>query len=216
MANDWFRKTTWSEADQADFFARLKRSRGDGMKAQFLRIQAYHLEETQSLELVRVAVTLLDKMLIEFPQASPSELPSAYNQKATCLAALGKNGEAIDCYRLALDAERKTKCRTRAWLDFGRFICERMLFELFDEAVAILDEFKLNGLLFPIDTYEFSGIHAIIAARKRDIAKAKQFAAAALKAAAETKSGLRYHPTIGLVRDKETPFYKSVQAIAQN
>jgi hypothetical protein len=49
MANDWYRKTTWSEADQADFFARFKRSRTPYNKAQYLRIQANYLEGVGSL-----------------------------------------------------------------------------------------------------------------------------------------------------------------------
>jgi hypothetical protein len=61
MATDWFRKTSWSETDQADFFARLKRSRGASNKAQYLRIQASHLEGVGSPGLLRASLTLLDK-----------------------------------------------------------------------------------------------------------------------------------------------------------
>jgi len=70
MANDWFRKTSWGEADQADFFTRLKRSRTAGNKAQYLRIQASHLEGAGSPEFLRAAITLLDKMLTEFQSGS--------------------------------------------------------------------------------------------------------------------------------------------------
>jgi tetratricopeptide (TPR) repeat protein len=215
MANDWFRKTSWSEADQADFYAHFKRSRGAGNKAQYLRIQAGHLENTGSPELLRAALTLLEKMISEFPE--PGELACAYNQKASCLAALGQIDLAIASYRLALDTERNNpKRRTRAWLEFGRFVCDAKLTEHFGEAFAVLDELKLDAGLFPVDVYELSGIRAIVTAHRGDAAKAKQYAKTALKAAAETNSGFRYHPTVGLVRDKETPFYKSVQAIAQS
>ncbi len=215
MAKDWFRKSSWSEADQDDFYAHLKRSHGAGIKGQYLRIQACHLEDTGSPELIRAALTLLDKMLLEFPE--PSELACAYNQKASCLASLGQTDEAVVCYRLALDTERKNpKHRTRAWVEFGRFVCNCKLTALFDEALAILEEMKFDDLLlYPVDVYELSGIRAIVTAHRGDISNAKQFAKTALEAAAQTKSGLRYHPTIGLVRDKETPFFKSVEAIAE-
>ncbi len=216
MANDWFRKTTWSEADQADFFARLKRSRGAGMKAQYLRIQASHLEGTNEPELVQAALILLDKMFAEFPEKN--ELASAFKQKAECLAFLGKPEQAVDCYRLALDAERNhPRVRTRAWVEFGRFVCDRKMTALFDEAIAVIDEMKFeDALLYPVDVFEMSGVRAIVAAHKGDSSSAKAFASNSLEASAKTNSGLRYHPTIGLVRDKETPFYKSVAALAKN
>lgn len=214
MATDWFRKTTWSEADQAGFFARLKRSRGAGKKAQYLRIQACHLEATQRPELIWAALSLLDKMLAEYPEQG--ELASAQGQKASCLAALGRTDEAIASYRDALNTERKFPMRrTRAWLEFGRFVCDHRLVDLYDEAWAVLDELKYE-LMFATDVYELSGIRAIIAAHKGESDRAKQFAETALEAAAATHSGFRYHPKVGLVRDKETPFYKSIEAIAQN
>jgi hypothetical protein len=42
---EWFRRTTWTPEDEASFRARLKRSRGSFHKAQYLRIQAEHLQE---------------------------------------------------------------------------------------------------------------------------------------------------------------------------
>jgi hypothetical protein len=211
---DWFRKVTWSEADQADFFAHIERSRSAGNKAQYLRIQASHLEETHKPELIQVAITLLDKMLAEFP--AQGELASAQKQKGSCFAVLGRTDEAIASYRDALDTERKFPMRrTRAWLEFGRFICDRGLVDMYDEASAVLDELKYN-LMFAADVFEFSGIRAIIAKHKGNSENARQFAKSALESAAATHSGFRYHPTAGLVRDRETQFYKSVEAIALN
>ncbi len=84
MANDWFRKTTGSEADQADFFVRLKRCRTAYNKAQCLRIQASHLEGIGSHEMLRASLELLDKLFAEFPEQT--QLASVYSQKASCLA----------------------------------------------------------------------------------------------------------------------------------
>lgn len=215
MANEWFRKASWSEADQADFYARLKRSRSAGRKAQYLRIQAYHLEETGAPELIVSALTHLERMISEFPEAS--ELACAYTQKASCLRALGQTDKAVACYRRALDTERKNPSRrTRARLEFGRLVCESKLVELYDEALAVLDELRPAGLLFPVDVYEYFGIRALVVAHRGDVPKARQFAEKALEAAAESESGFRYHPTLGLVRDKQTPFFNSVKAIAES
>lgn len=213
-AKDWFRKTTWSEADQADFFARLRRSRTVRNKAQYLRIQAYNLEEIGSPELQRAALTLLEKILNEFPVES--QLAPTYSQKASCLGKLGDIDGALESYRSVFDTERKyPRFRTRSHIQFGRLVVENRLTDLFDEVLTVLDEFKLNGIEFPADVYEESGIRAIIAAHKRENEKARKLATEAVTAASLAHSGFRYHPTVGLVRNKETPFYKSIAAIAQ-
>src|ERR1700722_5779262 len=41
---DWYRRTTWSNDDREQFFARLERSREAFHKSQYLRIQAYCLQ----------------------------------------------------------------------------------------------------------------------------------------------------------------------------
>jgi len=216
MANDWFRKTTWSEADQADFFARLKRCRTTCNKAQYLRIQAGHLEEVGSQELVRSSLELLDKMLAEFPEQI--QLASAYNQKASCLAKLGDIENAIANYQRALETEREfPQVKTYAFINFGKLVAERKLTQFFDEALSILEKgLNSRGIAFPSDTFNAFGIRSIVAAQRGQIDRAKEFAKIALEAAEKIHSGFRYHSSVGLVRDKETSFYKSVQAIAHN
>jgi len=215
MANDWYRKTTWSEADQANFFARFKRSRTACNKSQYLRIQAYHLEGVGSPELLKASLTLLDKMLAEFPEKT--QLASAYGQKASCLAKLGEIDQAIANYQCALKTEREFRnVKTNAFMQFGRLVVENNLTKLFDKALEELKELDLRGTKFPSDIFQAFGIRSIIAAKSGEVEKAREFAKVSLEAADKAHSGLRYHSTVGLVRDKETPFYKSVQAIAQN
>lgn len=216
MATDWFRKITWSEADQADFFAHLKRSRTVENKAQYLRIQAGHLEGVGSPEFLKAAISLLDKMFNEF--RSEFELASAYRQKASCMAKLGNIDGAIKNYQCALETEREIpRVKTYAFMEFGKLVAEKKLALFYDEALIALEaEMNSRGILFPSDTFNAFGIRSLIAAEKGQIQKAKDFAKVALEAATKTDSGLRYHPTVGLVRDKDTPFYKSIQAIVQN
>jgi len=215
MANDWYRKTSWSEANQADFFTRLKRSRTVYNKAQYLRIQAYHLEGIGSPELLKASLALLGKMLAEFPDKT--QLASAYGQKASCLAKLGEIDQAIANYQRALKTEREfPNVKTGAFMQFGRLVVENNLTKLFDEALEELKELDLRGIKFPSDIFQAFGIRSIIAAHKGETEKAKEFAKIALEAADKAHSGLRCHSRVGLVRDKETPFYKSIQAIAQN
>jgi len=216
MAHDWYRKTTWTAADQADFFTRLNRSRTAGNKAQYLRIQAYLLEGVGSHEMLRASLELLDKMFAEFPERT--QLASAYSQKASCLAKLGNIDDAIVNYQHALRTEREfPQVGTYAFMDFGKLVAENKLAQFYDEALSLLEAgLNSRGIQFPADTFKALGIRSLIAAQRGQIREAKELARNALEAAAKIDSGLRYHPTVGLVRDKETPFYKSVQAIAQN
>jgi tetratricopeptide (TPR) repeat protein len=216
MANDWFRKTSWSEADQADFFVRLKRCRTAYNKAQYLRIQAFHLEGVGSYEMLRASLELLEKMFAEFPEQT--QLASAYNQKASCLAKLGDIDNAIVNYQCALETERKfPRVKTNAFMDFGKLVAENKLMRFYDEALTVLEaELNSRGIQFPADTFNAFGIRSLIAAQRGQTQEARKFAKVALEAAAKIDSGLRYHPTVGLVRDKETSFYKSVRAIALN
>lgn len=216
MANDWFRQTTWNEAAQADFFARLKRCRTAYNKAQYLRIQASYLEGIGSHEMLKASLELLDKMFAEFPERT--QLASAYSQKASCLAKLGNIDEAIANYQRALQTEREfPRVKTYAFMDLGKLVAENKLARFYDEALTALEaELNSRGIQFPADTFNAFGIRSLIAAQRGQIREAKESAKVALEAAAKIDSGLRYHPTVGLVRDKETPFYKSVQAIALN
>jgi tetratricopeptide (TPR) repeat protein len=213
MADDWYTRTSWSEADQADFFAHLKRSRRAGNKAQYLRIQAAHLEKVGSPELLRAAIILLDKMLTEFPEVIMLAL--AYSQKASCLAKLGDLDQAVAYYRRALETERKfPHSRTQARNEFGILVVENRMTQFYEEALAVLDEMELPGVKFPSDVYKGCGIRALIAAHKGELESARKFAQVALNAAAKDHSGFRYHPTFGLVRDRESKFYKAIESIA--
>ena len=67
---EWFRRTTWTAADAADFAAHLKRSRSDFHKAQYLRIQAGHLHAVGVPELTAVALGLLGQLVTDWPSES--------------------------------------------------------------------------------------------------------------------------------------------------
>src|SRR5262249_12695215 len=135
---EWFRRTTWSDADRDDFDARLKRSRSAANKAQYLRIQAGHLADAGHHA---GAIELLDRLFSEFPERL--ELTQARAQKAKSLAELGEIEAAIEEYRAALQAQRDfPNVRTNAWLDFGWLVVERQLTDLYAEVSQVSQEFR--------------------------------------------------------------------------
>jgi tetratricopeptide (TPR) repeat protein len=216
MAKEWYRKSSWSEADKADFFAHLKRSRSAFHKAQYLRIQAGHLQMISTPESSRAALQLLDKVLAEFPEQITEFAATCY-QKAECLETLGDFAGAVEAYRNALEFERRysNSTRTLAWLDFGCFAVRTRMKKIYDEVLAVLDEFK-GRLMFPFERYKYFGILAMISEAWGDSATARDFARKALTAAAVTDSGFRYHPTVGLVsaKEKDAEIHRALEKLA--
>ena len=217
MANDWCKKTTWSEADKADFFSRLSR-RGD--KAKYLSIQATILEEVGSPELLKASITLWDQLIVEFLNDATfthhRQLAAAYNRKAGCYLKLGDVANAVADYRRVFAIERELGSpATLTFFDFGKLVVEKHLRDHFDEALTALEAgAKYLGKHLPADTFNLFGIRSLIAAQKGEIEKAKEFAQIALEAVAKDNSGIRYHPKFGLVKDRESKFYYAIEAIA--
>jgi tetratricopeptide (TPR) repeat protein len=219
MANDWFRKKTCSEADQADFQYRLKR-RSD--KAKYLSIQAATFEEIGSPEFLRASISLLNQLIAEFVNDTTftrqKELAAAHNRKAGCYLKLGDVENAITDYRRVLAIEREFGSpATLAFFDFGKLVAEKRLRNYFDEALTALEAgAKYLGKHVPADTFYLFGIRSLIAVQKGEIEKAKEFAQIALEAAVKDDSGIRHHPKFGLVKDRESNFYEAIEEIATN
>jgi tetratricopeptide (TPR) repeat protein len=210
-STSWYRKRTWTEQDRADFNTRLKRSRHSGNKAQYLRIQAVYLAEAGHHE---IAIELLDRMFAEFPERI--QLAQAHAQKANSLAKLGQPEAAIIEYRAALQAERNLpNVQTQAWLDFGWFVVEKELTDFYGEAQQVLQEFRdEKGLKFPASEYRYYAIQSLLANARGERAAAREYAMLALTEAAKKHSGLRYHPTVGLVGSEQGAFDNRLKALA--
>ena len=134
-SDDWYRRTTWTDTDRSEFHARLKRSRGDFHKAQYLRIQAHYLANAN---LIQGAVELLDQSIVDFPD--PSQLAQAHLQYAECMLASDRVDDAVIAYRRAFDAEQAyPNSRSQLWLDFPWLIVTRGLSDLFSEIDTFLD-----------------------------------------------------------------------------
>lgn len=208
---EWFRRTTWSDADRQDFNARLKRSRGASSKAEYLRIQAFHLAEAGHHA---DAIELLDRLLGEFPDDIHNA--QAHVQRAESFARLGQREAVIDEYRAALQRERDfPNVRTNAWLDFGWFVFEKELTSLYREVERVLTEFRgEGGLMFPALEYRYATLKALLADARGDKNQARVFAQQALAEAAKDHSGLRYHATIGLVGSERNTFANRLRAMA--
>ncbi len=202
---DWFRHTTWTAADQQDFFARLARAHKN-KRPQYLYIQASYLLDTHQRRDVWAALDLLHLCLAEYAP-SDDEIENIQHMRARCFEKLGQTDAAIDAYRAALNArQRAPQGRSYAPLDFAYLVVRKHRTGLYAEAMNALTNYAdAVILLFPDAQYRYSAACAIIAQETGETERAREFAAKALQAVSKTDSGLSFHPEAGLVanRDKD-------------
>lgn len=208
-SDDWYRRTTWTETDRSEFHARLKRSRGDFHKAQYLRIQAHYLANAN---LTQVAAELLDQLIANFPD--PSQLAQAHLQYAECMLASDRVDDAVIAYRRAFDAEQAyPNSRSQLWLDFPWLIVTRGLTHLFSEIDTFLD-WGDRTTTFPVEEFRLNTILAFVADGNGDADASRVHAQAALSAAAKKHSGFSRHPTVGLLGTPDTTVLTRLQGLA--
>lgn len=207
---DWFRKTTWTAQDRDDFFAHLQRSHKQN-RVQYLKIQAYHLYETATLEAIEAALELTNLALTEYPQKT--FLAELYEQKAVCLNILGNLQEAENAFRLAFDSMRAVpNVKPNTQFSFGLFVIEHKINRLYKEAIMVLDEFT-DRLEFPFIEYYYYGIHAVILNREGSSVEAKILAIKALQAFEKEHSGFSRHPKVGLVNRPSRIIHSELQRL---
>lgn len=213
---DWYRRTSWSSDDQQAFFERLNRSRSDHTKSQYLRIQALSLQDTGKRAHLAAAIELLDQMFSECPQRH--ELASAHMQKGQCLLALGFVDDGLEELRKSLAAMRahpNVRCMTH--LEFGWAVVQHKRRDLIDETHDVLEEFRSESdFLFPVHTYRYFGVVAIIADWLGDSEHAARFAFRAMEAADRDHSGFSRHPRFGLVSEPSGRIHRRLRRLAKN
>lgn len=209
---EWFRRTSWTERDAAEFDDRLARSRGGDRKAQYLRIQAVHLFETGDLCLTRVALGLIDRLLAEFPD--PFQLAPALSLRAEALVDLGRPDEALETYARALAARRAfPQVGDDGYIGYAELILALRRQELYDAALEALDEFA-DSVQFPVQEFRVAACRALIASDLGDSNTARRRAREALEAAAKSESPFRYHRKLGLVRGVDPLAFQRLQSLA--
>ena len=207
---DWFRRTSWTKVDKAEFEQKLWRAHRHN-RAQYVRIQGVHLAEAGHH---KAAVELFERVLAEFPE--PFEVGSALSGLGQSLLALGEHERALDAMRRCVRSEREDSSgRDNASLEFAFTVACLDARELFREARQVLrdDEELEMFVLFPLDSFKLHAARAILA-RSRRIAAEE--AAAALGEAELDDSGWPHHAKLGLVGDAFPALRIRLRAMARN
>jgi|SRR5450631_1360570 len=214
--NDWFRRSTWTPEDQEAFWTRLRRSRSDEGRAQYLRIQAWHLE---AAGLVDAAMELLEAHIRDFPASLG--VAQVHCQIASCREKKGDISGALSELRIALAFQQDhPRVLTRAFFEFARVAAEHNVKQVYDEVLRYHAERAQRAgrtgvlALFPLDKYLLSGALAVIQASRGDLPAARQLAKAALAAADDRTSPFRYHRDVGRVENTDTQLHRQVVALA--
>jgi len=199
---EWYRRKTWTKIDEEEFFTKLGRARLFN-RAQYLRAQAIELVYTKNNELLKVAETLLKKMLAEYPDDNFNKR-DALNTLGDIYKMQEDYNLAIDFYRQAFDFKKDYRNSiTWAYLNYAELILKTNKTEFFKELEEILLA-GYSGLLFPIEKYKVNSILSILNTFKGQKEKAKQYAALAEQYAIADTWGLRYHKSLGLVDQRDT------------
>ena len=142
-----------------------------------------------------------------------AQIASVHHHRAECLAGLGDREAAVAAYRDVFTTQRDRKGeRTDAHLDFGWLVATTPLPQLYDEALALLDQFGDGP--FPVQQYRAAAIRALIHAVRGESKKAQRWARSALDAASAQSSGFPYHVTVGLVESPEKGVHETLQSLA--
>lgn len=173
MATEWYRCESWTKAEEEHFFAKLGRARRDG-RAQYLRIQAFHLVESGDLRLLEAAESLLNKILTDFPDIRVQK-SMTLDQLGTIYRIRGENDRALHYFKQAVDFEKEyPNVISGAHLSFAEIVVEESRLELYEEVEEMLvGEIEKGGVLFPTQRYITSSVFSIIYASKGDQEKAE-------------------------------------------
>jgi hypothetical protein len=199
---EWYRRKSWTETDEKEFFIKLARARKDG-RAQYLKIQAIELVQTEDEKLFEVAETLINKLFTDYPDDKFNK-PGSLHLLGDINKLRGDFDKAINYYKQALDFEIiYPQVKTQAYLDYSELVIKSGDKKLYSSVEKIILE-RVPGLLFPIEKYKVYSILAIINEYKHNAHQAKHYAELAEKSANSETSGLRYHKYLGIVKERDS------------
>ena len=202
---DWYRNEDWNEEIEAQFVAKLKRSR---RKEQYLRIQAYYLAEKKP----DVSLRLLDQY---FDLGDHFGLTQAYCTQALAFQTQDKLEEAAQAYILAIKRESEyPNVLTNAFLDYSILVAMNGMKEHFAKANNVLDENTLR-VIFPVQHFLRYAAKAILESLQGNNEASFANAKAALEKVQIKDSGLPYHKNLGLVSEKHKKIIKKLEAICK-
>jgi len=203
MANDdWYRNKSWDNEVEADFEARLKRSRGAFNKAQYLRIQASYLLDSSDKKIQLVGVSLMERLIKDYPT---EEFSAIFGQEQLGDFYLDKKDykQAEHFFRVVTNYYQDTKSRsgttTLGDLKLAETILRSNQTEKFEEAYQLVIDYPISDLTFNDSKFYYTELRTQLCDAMNKKAEAKEFAKTAIELSKITKPQFSRHKTVGLV-----------------
>ncbi|GHV65663.1 hypothetical protein AGMMS49587_20170 [Spirochaetia bacterium] len=200
MANDWFRKTTWTKEDENEFLSKLQKAKIYN-RPQYLKIQAYTLVDTNNNELLMTALNLLQKYFDDYPD-DRLDRSSAFKLTGDIYYKMGKYDMALEQYNNAIEFEEIfPNVKTEAYLKFSEMIIQLNKIDHFEQVKALLLK-RDTEINFPINKYIANAILSIIYKHENNIEKSNYYKKLAEDAANTENSDFRWNKKLGLVKNR--------------
>jgi tetratricopeptide (TPR) repeat protein len=204
--HDWYRNTNWNSDIESAFFTKLARAKH---KFQYLRIQASILAESHP----QIALRPLDQY---FGLGANFDRALAHVHRATAHLSLGELERAVEEYETALAVEAShPNFGTRAVFELPLLIAERRIEARYARALELLQRCRPK-ILFHVDHFCWNAAQALINRAVGKPVEAREYARAALEAASHGNSGMRYHPTVGIVGDRYDPIRRELARMVES
>ncbi len=204
MANDdWYRNKSWDNEVEADFEARLKRSRGAFNKAQYLRIQASYLLDSSDNKIQLVGVSLMERLIKDYPT---EEFSAIFGQEQLGDFYLDKKDykQAEHFFRVVTNFYQDTKSRsgttTLGDLKLAETILRSNQTDKFEEAYQLVIDYPISELTFNDSKFYYAELRTHLCDAMNKKAEAKEFAKTAIELSKITKPQFSRHKTVGLVK----------------
>ena len=200
--DDWYRNTIWNDKIEADFEARLKRSRGAFNKAQYLRIQASYLLDNSDTTTQKVGIRQMERLINDFPTEEFSTI-FGHEQLADYYFKKGDFEKAEKHFLVVTDHYKNKNSRSgtsaKADLKLAETYLTANRLDKLNEAYKICKEYPLTELSFNSDKFYYAELVAHICNKLNKREEAKEYAKAAVEVSKITEPQFYRHKTVGLV-----------------
>ena len=208
--DDWYRNTEWNDQIESEFEARLKRSRGNSNKAQYLRIQASYLLDSSKTENQKKGIHLMERVINDYPEETFSTI-HGHEQLGDYYLKNGDYEQAEKHFRIVTDHyHSNTRSGTTGLADLK--LSETIL--LSDQEDKLQEAYELSTIKFDQtggdlglndQKFYYATLMANLCLRMDKTEEASEYANSALKLSTITEPQFNRHKTVGIIKaDKNT------------
>lgn len=202
--DDWYRNTEWSDQIESEFEARLKRSRGNSNKAQYLRIQASYLLDSSKTENQKKGIQLMERVINDYPEETFSTI-HGHEQLGDYFLKNGDYEQAEKHFRIVTDyyhSNTRSGTTGLADLKLSETILlseqEDKLQEAYELSTSKFEETGGN-LLMNNQKFYYATLMANLCVRMGEIEEASSYANSALQLSTITEPQFNRHKTVGII-----------------